>query len=207
MLKAEQEAPSTPGWPQMNCADIVKADVGSTHHSLCQKTIVLPVIQQADLLLWRTAATKSHGVFKDPTQNTIWHTVLYVQRNKYNMWLSSLIRTFRSVTADRGELLKTLLLMWEGRTRITKWGGGKGCLTIQESQERCFSLIKRRSWIVTKELNYYCVLAAPCVRTKSIYCLLKWKIKWFTVLLLWFVISQYKKTKKNISKWKWQEMH
>ena len=71
MLKADQEAPSTPGWSQTNCADIVKADVGSTRYSLCQKTNVLRVHQPADLLLWRSIATQSNGVFEDSTQNTI----------------------------------------------------------------------------------------------------------------------------------------
>lgn len=72
MLKAEQEAPSTPGWPQMNCTDVVKADVGSAHHSLCQKTIELRVIQWADLLLWRPAAKpRARVCFRTPSQNAV----------------------------------------------------------------------------------------------------------------------------------------
>lgn len=83
------------------------------------------------------------------------------------------------VDRPEGKLLKTLLLMWEGRTRITKWGG---CLTIQESQGRCFSLIKRRSWILTKEWKHYLVLARLyCMYAPSQY-IACWNGRWSGLL-------------------------
>lgn len=150
-------------------------------------------IEEVDLLLWRTAATKSHGEFQDPLRiqfdiqdymgrdiNTTCGRPVYLE--------DSAQLKLTEVNRPERKLLKTLLLMWQGRTRITKWGGGWGCENSGKSGEMLTVSLISRSRIPTKELNSLCPGHTVCTRQVNILLAEMEAEKKVTVLLLLFVI-------------------